>query len=152
MENNSQKIKDEAQKRFPENFTMHKLNISEVARQDFEAGAKFIGELRQQKYEGWAKQWDDKLPNLAAALRSKDLQDSCSDIEYFDGWILSKTSKPPINEDVLVTDGTNMKTVWMGYWNGKEWSLVYNGATPFEGDNVKAWTFMPSIPPELIEN
>jgi len=32
-------------------------------------------ESRSEKFERWAKQWEDKVPNLAKALRSKDLQD-----------------------------------------------------------------------------
>lgn len=40
-------------------------------------------ESRKDKFERWAKQWDGKLPNLAKALRSKELQDQLAFIENF---------------------------------------------------------------------
>jgi hypothetical protein len=107
---------------------------------------------RKDKFESWAKQWDDKVPNLAKALRSEDLQKSCADIEDLCGWIRCTTSLPKDDENVLVTDG---KSVWIGDYNSKrnprdgKWAVVYNGAPPFESTEIIAWTFMPSIPTEL---
>lgn len=109
---------------------------------------------RKEKFEQWAKQWESKYPNFSKALRSKNLQNSCADIEQFDGWIRCITSTPPDDENVLVTNG---REVWMGEYNSKrrelagKWALVYNGAPPFEGTEVIAWQFMPSVPPELTQ-
>lgn len=36
---------------------------------------------RKEKFEQWAKQWEDKLPNLAKALRNEELQKTCSEME-----------------------------------------------------------------------
>lgn len=107
---------------------------------------------RKDKFESWAKEWENKLPNLAKALRSEDLQNSTADIERFDGWIRCTTSLPKDDENVLVTDG---KEVWIGDYNSKrnprygKWAIVYNGAPPFDSTEIIAWTFFPSVPPEL---
>jgi uncharacterized protein YukE len=109
---------------------------------------------RKDKFEGWAKKWESKVPNLAKALRSDDLQNSTADIEMFDGWIKVSTSTPKDDENVLVTDG---KDVWIGDYNSKrhprdgKWAVVYNGAPPFDSTKIIAWTFFPSVPPELNE-
>lgn len=111
---------------------------------------------RKEKFENWAKTWEDKLPNLAKALRSEDLQKSCSDLEEYDGWIRCTTSVPKDCEDVLVTNG---KLVWVGDYNSKrreqdggKWAVVYNGSSPFESTDIIAWTYMPSVPPELTQD
>lgn len=107
---------------------------------------------RKDKFESWAKEWENKLPNLAKALRSEDLQKSTDDIEKFDGWIRCTTSLPKDDESVLVTDG---REVWIGDYNSKrhprdgKWAVVYNGASPFDSTEIIAWTFFPSVPPEL---
>jgi hypothetical protein len=107
---------------------------------------------RKEKFESWTKKWEEKMPNLAKALRSEDLQNSCADIEKYDGWVRCTTSVPKDDEDVLVTDG---KKVWIGDYNSRrreqdgKWALVYNGAPPFDSTEVIAWQFMPSVPPEL---
>lgn len=109
---------------------------------------------RKDKFESWAKQWEDKVPNLAKALRSEDLQNVTADIEQFDGWIRCATSLPKDDENVLVTDG---KDVWIGDYNSKrnprdgKWAVVYNGAPPFDSTEIIAWMFFPSVPPELTE-
>lgn len=36
---------------------------------------------RKEKWESWAKQWEDKVPNLAKALRNEELQKTCSEME-----------------------------------------------------------------------
>lgn len=36
---------------------------------------------RKEKFEQWAKQWEDKVPNLAKALRNEELQKTCTEIE-----------------------------------------------------------------------
>lgn len=36
---------------------------------------------RKEKWEQWAKQWEDKVPNLAKALRNEELQKTCTEIE-----------------------------------------------------------------------
>lgn len=100
------------------------------------------------KWEQRAKMWDERLPNLAKALRSEDLQKSCSDIDEFWGWIRDSTSKPKKDERVLVTNGKN---VWIGEHDGKEWSVVFDGAPPFDSTQIIAWMFMPSIPDELTK-
>lgn len=103
------------------------------------------------KWEERAKKFDTLCPNLAKALRSQNLQQSCADIEKY-GWI--RASLPPKDgEQVLVTDG---KEVWIGdynssYRNPKErWALVYDGAPPFNSTEIIAWTYMPHVPPELL--
>jgi hypothetical protein len=111
---------------------------------------------RKEKFESWAKKWDEKMPNFAKALRSQDLQNTCADIETYFGWIRCATSVPPDDEDVLVTDG---KKVWIGDYNSKrrerdggKWALVYNGAPPFDSTKIIAWQFMPDVPPELTQS
>jgi hypothetical protein len=37
--------------------------------------------IDKNKWENWARQWDDKLPNLAKALRSETLQKGCLEID-----------------------------------------------------------------------
>jgi hypothetical protein len=107
---------------------------------------------RKDKFESWAKKWEDKVPNLAKALRNEDLQNATADIEQFDGWIRCTTSLPKDDENVLVTDG---KEVWIGDYNSKrnprdgKWAVVYNGAPPFDSTEIIAWTYFPSVPPEL---
>lgn len=114
--------------------------------------------MNTDKWEERVKQWDDRLPNLAKALRSEDLQKSCADIDQFDGWIRCISSLPKKGEPVLVTDG---KSVWMGEichterrgaMPFKEWSLVYDGAPPFKSTEVIAWMFMPYVPKELLNS
>lgn len=106
------------------------------------------------RFEELAKECQDKLPNLAKALRSEDLQKTCNDIKMFDGWIRTKTSLPTDNYDVLVTDG---KDVWVGDYNSKrserdgKWAVLYNGAPPFDSTDIIAWTFMPTVLPNLFE-
>lgn len=111
--------------------------------------------MNSEKFEKMAKEWDEKLPNLAKALRTKDLQNYCNDVDEFDGWIRVQSSKPEIDEMVLVTDG---KDVWMGTLNlmnrpfGSiihEWSVVYDGNPPFRSTQIIAWMPKPSIPPNL---
>lgn len=107
---------------------------------------------RKEKFEQWAKNWEEKVPNLAKALRSNDLQNACADIEKYDGWIRCTTSVPKDDENVLVTNGID---VWIGDYNSKrrerdgKWALVWNGAPPFDSREIIAWQFMPSVPPEL---
>lgn len=36
---------------------------------------------RKERWEQWAKQWEDKVPNLAKALRNEELQKTCTEIE-----------------------------------------------------------------------
>lgn len=108
---------------------------------------------RKEKFENWAKKWEEKLPNLAKALRSEDLQKSCADLEMYDGLIRCTTSVPKDDENVLVTDG---KQTWIGDYNSKrleqdggKWAVVYDGAPPFDSTEIIAWTYMPSVPPDL---
>lgn len=110
------------------------------------------------KWEERAKKFDDKLPELAKALRSSNLQNSCADIDTYDGWIRCKTDLPKKGEEVLVTNG---KDVWMGSichterrgaMPFKEWSLVYDGSPPFSSTEVIAWMFKPYVPPELTDH
>lgn len=106
------------------------------------------------KFEKWAKYWDNKLPNLSAALRSESLQKVCNDIETYDGWIRVSSGPPPDGEDVLVTDG---KAVWIGDYSSKRkpsdpWSIVYNGAPPFDSTDIIAWCFKPHVPETLRSN
>jgi hypothetical protein len=103
---------------------------------------------RKEKWEGFAKGVEDGLPNLAKAFRDKDLQDSCADIEKYDGWIRCSTSLPHNNEYVLITDG---KRVWIGQYEavshkGGKWSVVYDGAPPFYDTDIIAWMYMPHVP------
>jgi len=106
----------------------------------------------KEKFEKWAKEWDEKIPNLSKALRSEDLQNSISDMEEFEGWIRCTTSNPRDEENVLVTNG---KEVWIGDFSSKrdkrygQWAVIYNGAPPFDSTEIIAWTYLPSIPPEL---
>lgn len=37
--------------------------------------------IDKNKWENWARQWDEKLPNLAKALRSETLQKGCLEID-----------------------------------------------------------------------
>jgi hypothetical protein len=37
--------------------------------------------IDKNKWENWARQWDDKLPNLAKSLRSETLQKGCLEID-----------------------------------------------------------------------
>lgn len=37
--------------------------------------------IDKNKWENWARQWDDKLPNLSKALRSETLQKGCLEID-----------------------------------------------------------------------
>lgn len=112
-------------------------------------------ESREDKWEKLAKLAEEYgIQNLADAARSSDVQESCRDITDYDGWIRCITSSPPDNELVMVTDG---KEVWMGDYLSKRkpndrWSLVYNGAPPFDSTEIIAWQYKPSVPPELIES
>jgi hypothetical protein len=107
---------------------------------------------RSEKYEAWAKKYEDTLPNLAAAFRSKSLQDTVGDIEKYDGWVRCTTGFPPDGENVLVTDG---KAVWMGDYDSKsrskdKWGVVFDGAPPFGSESIIAWQFLPTVLPELF--
>lgn len=113
-----------------------------------------INLMNKERYEQEAKKYENIMPNLSKALRSADLQNSCADIEMFDGWVRCKTSLPDDGEDVLVTDG---REVWIGDYNSKrsardgKWGLVYNGSTPFDSTGIIAWMFKPTVLPGLFD-
>lgn len=105
-------------------------------------------ENKNEKWEQRAKQWDERLPNLAKALRNKNLQAACDDLNRY-GWIMCASDLPKEHETVLVTDG---KEVWLGDYNANrsardgKWALVYDGCVRFDSRNIIAWTFMPTPP------
>lgn len=103
------------------------------------------------KWEERAKLFDERLPQLAKALRSKTLQDSCADISMY-GWILSTSAVPRTTEDVLVTNGID---VWIGNYDelreqdGGKWIVFYKGDPPPENTKIVAWIYKPYVPAEL---
>jgi len=97
------------------------------------------------KWEERAKHWDNKLPALAAALRSDNVQAICADIEKY-GWIRCVTDNPANHDAVQVTDGKN---TWIGFYHpvGKKWTVIMDA--PFDAKDVIAWTYMLSVPDDL---
>lgn len=111
-----------------------------------------LNKTTEQRREELAQLAESKgIPNLAKALRSEDLAKTIKDIQDFDGWIRVATSLPTNRDMVLVTNG---KDVWMGDYSPKAnvWFVVYDGAPTVNVNEIIAWMYMPSIPPELLNN
>jgi hypothetical protein len=90
---------------------------------------------------GWEVQEYVKLERYQVAmLQGAELVSNRDELP--DGWVACSERMPDDMEDVLVTDGEDVKSMW---WNGNKWDS-WAGKYSIDSEDVTHWMRLPSTP------